>query len=71
MQDQLQIPFEEVMEVISKLKRSRKEGLLRAGIFSDKEIDFLIRITYDITDKDFEFLVAHILEQDGFDTSVQ
>lgn len=68
---QTQIPFEEVIQALDSLKWTRKEGLKKTWIFTDKEVDFLIRITYDITDKDFEYLVAHILEHDGYATSVQ
>lgn len=68
---QTQIPFEEVIQALDSLKWSRRDGLMRTWIFADKEVDFLIRITYDITDKDFEYLVAHILEHDGYTTNVQ
>ena len=34
-------------------------------------MDFLIKITYELTDKDFEYFVAILLERDGYDAVVQ
>lgn len=52
------------------MRRNRRSGLKKTGIFSDTELDFLVRITYDLTDKDFEYFIALILESDGFETSI-
>jgi hypothetical protein len=29
-------------------------------------IDFLLRLTYELTDKDFEYFVAYLLKKDNF-----
>lgn len=34
-------------------------------------MEFLLKITYDLTDKDFEYFVAILLEKDGYKTTVQ
>ena len=52
------------------MRRKRYSGLEKTGIFTDAELDFLVKITYDLTDKDFEYLVAILLEKDDFETRV-
>lgn len=52
------------------MRRKRYSGLAKTGIFTDAELDFLVKITYDLTDKDFEYLVAILLEKDDFETRV-
>lgn len=68
--NQISIPFEEIIQVFDGMKRKRRSGLKATGIFTDPELDFLVKITYDLTDKDFEYLIAILLEEDGFETSV-
>lgn len=68
---QLPIPFDQVIETLDALKSARRAWLKKTGAFSDAEISFLIRITYDITDKDFEYFIALLLEADGYTTIVQ
>ena len=68
--NQLSIPFDEIIDIFEWIRRNRRSGLKKTGIFSDKELDFLVRITYDLTDKDFEYFIALILESDGFETSI-
>ena len=68
--NQLSIPFDEIIDIFEWMRRNRRSGLKKTGIFSDKELDFLVRITYDLTDKDFEYFIALILESDGFETSI-
>ena len=65
------IPFEEVIEALSWLKKMRRTWLAKTKIFSDREMDFLVKLTYDLTDKDFEYFVAILLEWDGYSTKVQ
>ena len=52
------------------MKRKRRAGLAKTGIFTDAELDFLVKMTYDLTDKDFEYLVGILLEKDGFETHI-
>ncbi len=44
---------------------------MKTNIFYDTEMDFLVKLTYDLTDKDFEYFVAILLEADGYNTKVQ
>lgn len=67
---QMEIPFEEIIQVFEWMRRKRYSGLAKTGIFTDAELDFLVKITYDLTDKDFEYLVAILLEKDDFETRV-
>jgi len=41
--------------------------LEKVKIFNSQEVDFLLRLTFDLTDQDFEYLVAILLERDGFE----
>lgn len=60
------IPFDEAIWRIDIAKEERRnELLLKTHYFQDKpeELEFLLKITYDITDKDFEYLCKYILEK--------
>lgn len=52
---------------IQKIKRKKFLKDTKKTYFSDKQtsLDNLIKLTYDITDKDFEYFYAHILEKQG------
>lgn len=67
---QTEIPFDVIIQAFEWMKRKRRAGLAKTGIFTDVELDFLVKITYDITDKDFEYLIAILLEANGFETRV-
>lgn len=63
--NQIEIPFEEAIWRIDWIKAHRRDCLLsETTYFNDKpkELDFLLKITYDITDKDFEYLCKYVLE---------
>lgn len=66
-----QLQFYELIKEIDVLKKKRKEWLEKTGFYNNKPgyIDFLLKITYDITDKDFEYFVAYILKSKWY-TSV-
>lgn len=51
-----------------KTKRIHFLKTTKKTYFSDKQtsLDNLIKLTYDITDKDFEYFYAHILEKQGY-----
>ncbi len=68
---QTQIPFGEIINALNGLKRTRRAWLMKTWAFSDAEMNFLIKITYDLTDKDFEYFVAILLEADWYITKVQ
>ncbi|MBC7503659.1 restriction endonuclease [Candidatus Gracilibacteria bacterium] len=68
---QTQIQFDEIIAILGSLKQERAKGLKKTGVFSEQEIEFLIKLTYDLTDKDFEYFVAILLERDGYKTQVQ
>ncbi len=61
---QTQIQFNELIKEIDFLKQKRKEWLLKTGFYQNKPeyLEFLLKITYDLTDKDFEYFVAYILK---------
>lgn len=64
--NQTVIPFDEAIWRIDGIKAQRKEMLQNETIYfrdKPKELDFLLKITYDITDKDFEYLCKYILEK--------
>ena len=67
--EQLQIPFANILEILEKKKQKRISLLERRTHFSPEQIDFLLKITFDLTDKDFEYLVAYLLEKEGYSTS--
>jgi len=58
---------------IQKTKRKKFLRETKRTYFSDKQtsLDNLIQLTYDITDKDFEYLYAHILEEQGYSVDVK
>lgn len=63
-----QLQFHEIFEEIDFLKRKRKEWLLKTGFYRNKPdyVEFLLKITYDLTDKDFEYFVAYILKNEWY-----
>jgi hypothetical protein len=67
---QLQIPFKEIIEQLDEKKWKRYKFLTWKARFSWDEARFLLKITFDLTDKDFEYLIAYILEQENFDVSM-
>ncbi len=63
---QILIPFEEAAWKIDNCKFERRNELLDKSKFFQKnkeELDFLLKITYDITDKDFEYLCKYLLKE--------
>lgn len=65
---QTQIQFLELIEQIEALKHKRKEWLLKTGFYQDKPdyVECLLKITYDLTDKDFEYFVAYMLKNEWY-----
>ena len=63
---QTQIQFSEMLMEIDSLKIKRREWLKKTHHFSPEEMEFLLRITYELTDKDFEYFVAYILQYEGY-----
>jgi hypothetical protein len=67
--EQLQIPFSNIIEILENNKQKRFKLLKSRSGFNESQILFLIKITYDLTDKDFEYLVAYLLEKEGYAVS--
>ncbi len=67
--EQLQIPFVGILEILEKNKQERARFLRWKSWFDEEQIAFLLKITYDLTDKDFEYLVAYLLEKEGYSVS--
>lgn len=65
--EQLQIPFKNILEILEEKKQKRIRLLERRTYFSQEQINFLLKITFDLTDKDFEYLVAYLLEKEWYD----
>ncbi len=63
---QLQIPFQEIIEQLDEKKWKRYRFLTWKAWFSSDEARFLLKLTYDLTDKDFEYMIAYLLEQENF-----
>lgn len=63
---QTQIQFSEMLMEIDSLKTKRREWLKKTHHFHSDEINFLLRVTYELTDKDFEYFVAYILNHEWF-----
>lgn len=65
---QTQLQFHEMIEEIKSLKAKRKEWLLKTAYFRNHPdyVKFLLRITYELTDKDFEYFISYILHHEGF-----
>ena len=65
---QTQIQFDEMLEEIDLLKAKRKKWLLGTAYFKNKldYVELLLRITYELTDKDFEYFVAYLLQHAWF-----
>jgi hypothetical protein len=61
-----QLQFQDMIDDINTLKAKRKEWLMKTHYFKPDEIDLLLKITYELTDKDFEYLVSYILKNEGF-----
>lgn len=67
--EQLQIPFANILEILEE-KRQKRVRLLRwKSWFNEDQIAFLLKITFDLTDKDFEYLVAYLLEKEWYNIS--
>lgn len=66
---QLQIPFTNILEILEKKKQERVRFLRWKSWFDEEQIGFLLKITYDLTDKDFEYLIAFLLEKEWYDIS--
>ncbi len=66
---QLQIPFSDILEILEKNKQKRYKLLNWKSGFTELQIFFLLKITYDLTDKDFEYLVAYLLEKEWYSVS--
>jgi hypothetical protein len=63
---QVQIPFDDAMEIIDARKRDRANELIHETKYfrdHDAERDFLLRITFDIMDKDFEYFSEYIAKK--------
>jgi hypothetical protein len=63
---QVQIPYDEAMWIVEGSKKKREEELIRETKYfrdHDAERDFLLRITFDITDKDFEYFCEYVLKE--------
>jgi hypothetical protein len=67
--EQLQIPFSDILEILEEKKQKRYKLLSWKSGFTEEQILFLLKITYDLTDKDFEYLVAYLLEKEGYAVS--
>ena len=67
--EQLQIPFVGILEILEKKKQERARFLRWKSWLDEEQIVFLLKITYDLTDKDFEYLVAYLLEKEGYSTT--
>lgn len=67
--EQLQIPFSNIIEILENNKQKRFKLLKSRSGFNESQILFLIKITYDLTDKDFEYLVAYLLEKEWYAVS--
>ncbi len=63
-----QLQFQEMLDEIDSLKIKRREWLQKTSYFRNQPhyLELLLRITYELTDKDFEYFVAYILKNDGF-----
>lgn len=63
-----QLQFTEIIDEINSLKTKRREWLLKTSFFRNNSeyIEFLLRITYELTDKDFEYFVAYILKNEWY-----
>lgn len=63
---QVQIPYDEAMWIVEGSKQKREEELIRETKYfrdHDSERDFLLRITFDITDKDFEYFCEYVMKE--------
>jgi Restriction endonuclease len=67
--EQLQIPFSDILEILQEKKQKRYKLLSWKSWFTEEQILFLLKITYDLTDKDFEYLVAYLLEKEWYTVS--
>ena len=63
---QLQIPFSGILEIFEKNKQERARFLRWKSWLDEEQIMFLLKITFDLTDKDFEYLVAYLLEKEWY-----
>lgn len=63
-----QLQFHQMIDEINLLKADRKKWLIKTSFFRNhpEYIELLLRITYELTDKDFEYFVAYILKNEGF-----
>lgn len=66
---QLQIPFSDIIEILEEKKQKRHRLLSWKSGFNEEQILFLLKITFDLTDKDFEYLVAYLLEKEWYTVS--
>jgi Restriction endonuclease len=63
---QVQIPYDEAMWIVDGSKKKREEELIQETKYfrdHDAERAFLLRITFDITDKDFEYFCEYIMKE--------
>ncbi len=63
-----QLQFQEMLDEIDLLKINRREWLQKTSYFRNHPdyLELLLRITYELTDKDFEYFVAYILKHEWF-----
>ncbi len=67
--EQLKIPFSDILEILEEKKQKRIRLLRWKSGFNEDQILFLLKITFDLTDKDFEYLIAYLLEKEWYVTS--
>ncbi len=67
--DQLKIPFSDILEILEEKKQKRIRLLRWKSWFNEEQILFLLKITFDLTDKDFEYLIAYLLEKEWYTIS--
>lgn len=61
---QLAIPLRDAKWFLEEQKRKREEELIRETKYfreHDEEREFLLRLTFDITDKDFEYFTEYLM----------
>jgi len=66
---QTQIPFKDILVILERKKQERFTFLSKRTWFNEEQKLFLLKITYDLTDKDFEYLTAYLLEKEWYTVS--
>ena len=65
MTQQFQLFFQDALQYIDREKQKRSIYLKEHNI-SGKDIDLLLKITFDLTYKDFEYLIKFLLDKDKY-----